>query len=70
VNANVRGWKGREVKADVVAVLDGYCDIGWIRREDGSVELIADLWGVAQTYDQTELINSICRQYTQNASSE
>jgi predicted thioesterase len=70
LDANVRGWKGRKVRADVVAVLDGYCDIGWIRREDGSVELIADLWGVSRSCNHVELINSINRQYGQNASAE
>jgi hypothetical protein len=63
----IRGGGRQQVKAEVVAVLKGDCDIGWSRNPDGSFDLIADLWGVAQSYNQTELITSIYRQYEQNA---
>lgn len=46
--ADVRGYNGQRVRADIVAVLDGEYDLGWSRNNDGSFDLIADLWGVAK----------------------
>ena len=54
--ADVRGYNGQRVRADIVAVLDGEYDLGWSRNADGSFDLIADLWGVAKKHNQTELI--------------
>jgi hypothetical protein len=67
-NTYIRGGGGQRVKADVVAVLEGYYDMGWMRQEDGTVDLITNLTGVAQTYDQKELISSIGQRYAENAS--
>lgn len=64
--ANIRGYNGQSVRADIVAVLEGDYDIGWSRNADGSFDLIADLWGVAKKHNQTELINSINQKYAVN----
>lgn len=61
--ADVRGYNGQRVRADIVAVLDGEYDLGWDRNSDGSFDLIADLWGVAKKHNQTELVNSIMQRY-------
>jgi hypothetical protein len=65
-NADVRGYNGQRVRADIVAVLEGEYDLGWSRNTDGSFDLIADLWGVAKKHNQTELINSINQKYVVN----
>ncbi|MEM6424125.1 MAG: DUF1257 domain-containing protein [Cyanobacteria bacterium P01_H01_bin.119] len=65
-DADVRGYNGQRVRADIVAVLDGEYDLGWSRNADGSFDLIADLWGVAKKHNQTELINSINQKYAVN----
>lgn len=64
--ADVRGYNGQRVRADIVAVLEGDYDLGWSRNSDGSFDLIADLWGVAKKHNQTELINSINQKYAVN----
>lgn len=64
--ADVRGYDGQRVRADVVAVLEGEYDIGFARNSDGSFDLVADLWGLAEKHNQTELINSIHQKYTVN----
>ncbi|WP_008313363.1 DUF1257 domain-containing protein [Leptolyngbya sp. PCC 6406] len=65
-DADVRGYNGQRVRADIVAVLEGEYDLGWSRNGDGSFDLIADLWGVAKKHNQTELINSINQKYAVN----
>ena len=65
-NADVRGYNGQRLRADIVAVLEGEYDLGWSRNADGSFDLIADLWGVAKKHNQTELINSINQKYAVN----
>ncbi|MDB9311652.1 MAG: DUF1257 domain-containing protein [Kamptonema sp. SIO4C4] len=65
-DADVRGYNGQRVRADLVAVLDGEYDLGWSRNSDGTYDLIADLWGVAKKHNQTELINSINQKYAVN----
>ncbi|MDJ0648807.1 MAG: DUF1257 domain-containing protein [Xenococcaceae cyanobacterium MO_188.B19] len=64
--ADVRGYNGQKVRADIVAVLDGEYDLGWTENGDGTFDLIADLWGVAKKHNQTELINSINQKYAVN----
>jgi Protein of unknown function (DUF1257) len=66
IEADVRGYQGQRVRADLVAVLEGEYDLGWSRNADGSFDLIADLWGVAKKHNQTELINSINQKYAVN----
>lgn len=65
-DADVRGYNGQHLRADIVAVLEGEYDLGWSRNADGSFDLIADLWGVAKKHNQTELINSINQKYAVN----
>lgn len=65
-NADVRGYNGQRIRADLVAVLEGEYDLGWSRNADGSFDLIADLWGVAKKHNQTELINAINQKYAVN----
>jgi Protein of unknown function (DUF1257) len=64
--ADLRGYQGQRVRADIVAMLEGEYDLGWSRNADGSFDLIADLWGVAKKHNQTELINSINQKYAVN----
>ncbi|MBE9117780.1 DUF1257 domain-containing protein [Lusitaniella coriacea LEGE 07157] len=64
--ADVRGYNGQRVRADLVAVLDGEYDLGWSCNSDGTYDLIADLWGVAKKHNQTELINAINQKYAVN----
>ena len=65
-NADVRGYNGQRVRADIVAILEGEYDLGWSENSDGTFDLIADLWGVAKKHNQTELINSINQKYAVN----
>lgn len=65
-DAEVRGYNGQRVHADVVAVLEGNYDIGWVLNSDGSFDLIVDIWGISNKYDQTELINSMNQRYAVN----
>jgi len=66
--ADVRGYNGQRIRAELVAVLEGDYDLGWSRNADGSFDLIADLWGVAKKHNQTELINAINQKYAVNKS--
>ncbi|TVQ45427.1 MAG: DUF1257 domain-containing protein [Gloeocapsa sp. DLM2.Bin57] len=65
-DADVRGYNGQRIRADIVAVLEGEYDLGWSCNSDGTYDLIADLWGVAKKHNQTELINSINQKYAVN----
>lgn len=65
-NADVRGYNGQRIRADIVAELEGEYDLGWSQNSDGTYDLIADLWGVAKKHNQTELINSINQKYAVN----
>jgi predicted RNA-binding Zn-ribbon protein involved in translation (DUF1610 family) len=65
-DADVRGYNGMRVRTDIVAVLEGECDIGWTRNSDGSFDMICDLWCVAKKHNQTILINSISQKYAVN----
>jgi hypothetical protein len=65
-DADVRGYNGQRIRADIVAVLEGEYDLGWSQNADGSFDLIADLWGVAKRHNQTELINAINQKYAIN----
>jgi Protein of unknown function (DUF1257) len=63
INDYVRGRENTRVLVDIVAVLEGDCDIGWRQSSDGQFDLIADLWGVAEKHNQTRIINAINRRY-------
>jgi hypothetical protein len=58
-NADVRGSGGMRVYADIVVVLEGKFDIGWVLNKDGYFDLVADWWGVAKKHNHNTLINSI-----------
>jgi hypothetical protein len=38
-NADVRGYNGQRVRAEIVATLEGDYDLGWSRNGDGSFRL-------------------------------
>jgi energy-coupling factor transporter ATP-binding protein EcfA2 len=61
--SDVRASNGMRCRADVVAVLEGNCDLGWSQNTDQTFDLIGDLWGVAKKHNQTTLINSINKRY-------
>jgi Protein of unknown function (DUF1257) len=50
--ADVRGYHGQRVRADIVAVLEGEYDLGWSQN--------------TEKHNQTELINSINQKYAIN----
>lgn len=62
-NAEVRGVGRQRAQADVVAVLEGDCDLGWFRSAEGSLDLVADLWGVSRKHNMAELISTINQKY-------
>jgi hypothetical protein len=62
-NGNVRGYNGQRPKADIVAVLDGEYDLGWLETENGTFSMIGDTWGVAKKHNLSELANSINSKY-------
>jgi hypothetical protein len=39
-DADIRGYNGQRLRADIVAVLEGEYDLGWSRNADGSFDLI------------------------------
>ncbi|MBD3887118.1 DUF1257 domain-containing protein [Phormidium tenue FACHB-886] len=58
-NAKVRGLGRQQTQADVIAVLEGGCDLGWFRNAEGSLDLVADVWGVSRKHNMAELISAI-----------
>ncbi|MBW4487654.1 MAG: DUF1257 domain-containing protein [Trichocoleus desertorum ATA4-8-CV12] len=66
VDADVRGTCGQKVRADIVVALEGDYDIGWARNQQGSFDLIADLWGVAKNHNLANLMSSINQKYAIN----
>jgi Protein of unknown function (DUF1257) len=65
-NTMVRGFDCQQVQAEIVAVLEGSYDLGWSRNKDGSLDLIADLWGVARKHNMATLLSSINQNYAVN----
>ncbi|NMG05335.1 DUF1257 domain-containing protein [Brasilonema sp. UFV-L1] len=65
-DGTVRGVNGQRVHADIIAVLEGECDIGWCSNDDGTFDFIADVPGVAIKHNQAQLINSINQKYAVN----
>jgi hypothetical protein len=47
-HARVRGWEGKSAPADVVVRPGGAFDVGFERAEDGSLQVVADWWGVGR----------------------
>jgi ABC-type transport system substrate-binding protein len=65
-NAEVRGTGYQRAQADIVAVLSGDYDLGWSRNTDGSLDLVADFWGVAKAHNLTNLMALINQKYAVN----
>lgn len=65
-NAEVRGTGCQRAQADIVAVLEGGYDLGWSYNANGSLSLIADLWGVSRKHNMAELLSSINQRYAVN----
>lgn len=61
-DADVRGSNGGRCRADVVAVLEGECDIGWSRNSDDYFDVICDL----RCISLSNLISSIYQKYAVN----
>lgn len=49
----VRGWRGQTTDAEIAVDMGKY-DIGVIRADDGSYDLVADWWGIETTKGVTE----------------
>lgn len=65
-SADVRGTGGQRTQADIVAVLEGDYDIGWSQNAQGSLDLVADLWGVSIKHNLANLLSSINQRYAVN----
>ncbi len=66
IDSYIRGVRGKKKKADIVAVLEGDCDIGWSRNSDGDFDMIIDIWGVSKKHNITEILSSIRQKYALN----
>jgi hypothetical protein len=62
-NADVRGPNAERVRCNVVSVLEGNYDLGWLIHSDGTFDMVADLWGLSLKHNPKELINSINQRY-------
>jgi hypothetical protein len=49
----VRGWKGQKMHAEMTIDMGKY-DIGVVKNENGTFDLVADWWGVETTQGITE----------------
>ena len=65
-DSKVRGLCNQSVPADIVLALEGDCDLGWARSEDGSFAIVADLWGVAKHHNLEKLMSAINQKYAIN----
>jgi hypothetical protein len=52
-SVTVRGWRGQTLEAAMKVDMGTY-DIGVVRAEDGSLDLVADWWGIETTKGLTE----------------
>ncbi|MDX2232522.1 MAG: DUF1257 domain-containing protein [Leptolyngbyaceae cyanobacterium bins.349] len=62
LNSHVRGFNGAMAQADIVVILEGNYDIGFVANPEG-YNTVADLYGVSLRHNQTELIRSIYDTY-------
>jgi Protein of unknown function (DUF1257) len=65
IGAEVRGYYS-DKHANLVAVLEGDCDLGWVENtnnSDGTFDLILDLWGVSKYHKFEPLIATINQKY-------
>ena len=63
VGTEIRVSEGETKIVDIFAVLEGSSDLGWQINNDGSIDLVADLYGVIKRHNYTLLINSIGQKY-------
>lgn len=49
----VRGWKGQKMNAEIAIDMGKY-DIGVVKNDNGTYDLVADWWGVETTQGTTE----------------
>ncbi|NDJ54671.1 MAG: DUF1257 domain-containing protein [Chloroflexi bacterium] len=56
----VRGYAGMEAQADLVVKMDGRYDIGF-RKEDDTVVMVADFWGLR--IDRDQFMNELSQRY-------
>jgi hypothetical protein len=52
-NVEVRGWRGQKLAAEISIDMGKY-DIGVVKNENGTYDLVADWWGVETTQGITE----------------
>ncbi|HET6611621.1 MAG TPA: DUF1257 domain-containing protein [Kofleriaceae bacterium] len=50
---NVRGWRGQTTAAEIAIDMGTY-DIGVVRADDGTYDIVADWWGIETTKGVTE----------------
>ena len=65
-NEDVRGACGQKVRADIMVTLEGDYDLGWVQNQQGTFDLIADLWGVAKKHNLANLMSTINQKYAIN----
>lgn len=53
VGVSVRGYKGQTMNAEVSIDMGKY-DVGVVKQQDGTYELVADWWGIETTRGTTE----------------
>ena len=49
----VRGWKGQKMNAEISIDMGKY-DIGVVKNENGTYDMVADWWGIETTHGATE----------------
>lgn len=52
-HVEVRGWRGQKLNAEISINMGKY-DIGVVKNENGTYDLVADWWGVETTQGVTE----------------
>jgi hypothetical protein len=60
----VRGYKGQKLNAELSIDMGKY-DIGVVKQQDGTYEIVADWWGVETTRGttETEFVEEVNQQY-------
>jgi hypothetical protein len=60
----VRGWKGAKLNAEVSIDMGKY-DVGVVKQEDGTYELVADWWGIETTRgtQEKEFVEELNQRY-------
>lgn len=66
VCAEIRVSYGETKLVDIVAVLDGNSDLGWLLNDDGSIDVVVDACGISKIHDPMLLISSINQKYADN----